>query len=387
MSCFILKMNKKFLVVINAVNIKSAGGLTVTLNFLNIVKNFQEDIHLEVFCPKNCGFEEYASTNIHLNFIPKFMEFPLHRLWGDHLWLKRKIGKIHPDVVFTMGNIAIPTRHKQGVIFMWPYVIYPSEKYIWKLLSRSSFYKHKLIIKIFKMRLRYADVVFPQTKTSSSRLARYYPNIKKLQIVPMAYSVLGEEKKESERKIFFKKENNTIYLLCLTRYYPHKNVEILLKLGELLKKNKAPYKIITTIDSMQTLQAKTFVENIKILNLSDIIINLGTVPVNDVRSLYVQVDALLLPTLLESFSATYADSLFLKKPIFTSDRDFAKDVCADCAYYFDPMSAASIYNAIEDAYKNRNLMEIKLNTGFERVNNFPDWNKVADLYIEQLRKL
>jgi glycosyltransferase involved in cell wall biosynthesis len=198
---------------------------------------------------------------------------------------------------------------------------------------------------------------------------------------------LGEEKKESERKIFFKKENNTIYLLCLTRYYPHKNVEILLKLGELLKKNKAPYKIITTIDSMQTLQAKTFVENIKILNLSDIIINLGTVPVNDVRSLYGQVDALLLPTLLESFSATYADSLFLKKPIFTSDRDFAKDVCADCAYYFDPMSAASIYNAIEDAYKNRNLMEIKLNKGFERVNNFPDWNKVADLYIEQLRKL
>jgi hypothetical protein len=51
------------------------------------------------------------------------------------------------------------------------------------------------------------------------------------------------------------------------------------------------------------------------------------------------------------------------------------------------MSAASIYNAIEDAYKNRNLMEIKLNKGFERVNNFPDWNKVADLYIEQLRKL
>ncbi len=45
------------------------------------------------------------------------------------------------------------------------------------------------------------------------------------------------------------------------------------------------------------------------LNLSDTIINLGTVPVNDVGSLYAQVDTLLLPTLLESFSATYADSL------------------------------------------------------------------------------
>ncbi len=97
------------------------------------------------------------------------MEFPLHRLWGDYLWLKRKINQINPDVVLTMGNIAIPTKYKQGVIFMWPYVIYPSEKYVWQLLSKTSFFKHKLIIKIFKMRLKYADVIFPQIKTSCPR--------------------------------------------------------------------------------------------------------------------------------------------------------------------------------------------------------------------------
>lgn len=379
-------MTRKFVVVINAVNIKSAGGLTVTLNFLNIVRNSLPEIFLEVFCPKNCGFEKYAGGNINLIYIPKFMEFPLHRLWGDHLWLKAKISKINPDVIFTMGNIAIPSKYKQGVIFMWPYVIYPSEKYVWKLLSKSSFLKHKLIIKIFKSRLRYADVVFPQTNTSSMRLAKYYPDIKKLQIVPMAYSVLGKEEKENKR-FFFKKENGYTYLLCLTRYYPHKNVEILLELGKLFLKNNAPFKVVTTIDPLQNFQSRSFVENISALNLSDAIINLGTVPVNDVRSLYTQIDALLLPTLLESFSATFADSLFFKKPIFTSDRDFAKDVCADCAYYFDPMSADSIYNVIQDAFKNKDLMEIKVNNGYKRVIKFPDWNDVAGMYIEQLKML
>lgn len=104
-------------------------------------------------------------------------------------------------------------------------------------------------------------------------------------------------------------------------------------------------------------------------------------------ALYQQVDALLLPTLLESFSATYLDSFYYRKPVFTSDRDFAKDVCADAAYYFDPLSAQSILSLLDNAYGDAAAMEQKIAAGYERMMSLPDWDAVAEKYIEQLELL
>jgi len=55
---------------------------------------------------------------------------------------------------------------------------------------------------------------------------------------------------------------------------------------------------------------------------------------------------LLLPTLLESFSATYVEAMSFDCPILTSDLDFARGVCGDAAVYFDPWNPESIKNAI-----------------------------------------
>ena len=51
---------------------------------------------------------------------------------------------------------------------------------------------------------------------------------------------------------------------------------------------------------------------------------------------------MILPTLLESFSATYIEAMFHGKTILTSDLDFARDVCGEAAFYFDPLNPQSI---------------------------------------------
>ena len=72
--------------------------------------------------------------------------------------------------------------------------------------------------------------------------------------------------------------------------------------------------------------------------------------------LYKQVDGMIMPTLLESFSATYIDSMALGVPIFTSDRDFARDVCGDAAWYFDPLNAESIFEVISNAFQSGQIL-------------------------------
>ena len=53
-----------------------------------------------------------------------------------------------------------------------------------------------------------------------------------------------------------------------------------------------------------------------------------------------------LPTLLECFSASYAEAMVMKKPILTSDLGFAHTVCKDAAIYFDPDNAYDVADKI-----------------------------------------
>ncbi len=73
---------------------------------------------------------------------------------------------------------------------------------------------------------------------------------------------VARKMRECKKNIFPNRKCSYAYLLCLTRYYSHKNIEILLELGKLFVKNNASFKIVTTIDRLESLQAKSFVENI-----------------------------------------------------------------------------------------------------------------------------
>jgi glycosyltransferase involved in cell wall biosynthesis len=101
----------------------------------------------------------------------------------------------------------------------------------------------------------------------------------------------------------------------------------------------------------------------------------------DVPSLYRQVDALLLPTLLESFSGTYVEAMFHGKPIFTSNYEFATDVCQGAALYFDPLDVLDIFQCIRLATDNPNLIVQKIVAGKDRLRSMLNWNQAFDAYM------
>jgi len=123
------------------------------------------------------------------------------------------------------------------------------------------------------------------------------------------------------------------------------------------------------------------------MGLNKTILNVGEVEQYDIRELYTNVDALLLPTLLESFSSTYADAMFYRKPIFTSDRDFAHEACGKAAIYFNPNDVDDIYEKIDNAFNDQTLIEQKVIKGSERINQLPDWSKITDMYINGLENM
>jgi glycosyltransferase involved in cell wall biosynthesis len=94
-----------------------------------------------------------------------------------------------------------------------------------------------------------------------------------------------------------------------------------------------------------------------------------------------------LPTLLEVFSASYPESMKMKKPILTSNYSFAKDVCKDAVLYFNPLDANDIVEKIEMIYKDENLYKELIKKGSERLRFFETAKSRAEKYIKIMEKL
>jgi len=176
-------------------------------------------------------------------------------------------------------------------------------------------------------------------------------------------------------------------LLYLTYYYTHKNLEIFIPLAQKIKKAKLDYKIIITIAENQHPSAKKFLEDVSKYKLQDVIYNIGPVNFDEISSLYAQCDAFIMPTLLESFGLTYVEAMYFKLPILTSDRDFARVLCKDSAFYFDPLNADDILHTIKMAFSNHTLLQGKVNSYTSLLEGFPTSKDVTKRYVEEIIKL
>jgi glycosyltransferase involved in cell wall biosynthesis len=99
---------------------------------------------------------------------------------------------------------------------------------------------------------------------------------------------------------------------------------------------------------------------------------------------------LLMPTLLESYGNPYAEAMYHNKTIITSDLDFAKDVCGDAAFYFDPLDENSILATIKQAFSDNQRRSTKVEEGNIRfsklltpVQVFKRYNELLEIASEK----
>lgn len=367
-------------ILINAANLSSAGGLTYALNFLENIYHRKDHV-FHLIAPPDCGYEKYEQLGVHCYFLKKWEMRYFGRVVYDNLTVPNLVKKINPDVIFTMGNFAIPVNgFKQVVLFAWPYPVYP-ESTVWNKFTWTQKLVQKMRLSVFVNRLKYADTVLPQTPVAAARFRRLYPQVKNVSVVPTSYSVIEENLSDTNFGQLVSDKKN---LLCLTRYYLHKNIEILLEVAEIFKSKQYPYRIVLTLGESQHPNVALINQHIKAHKLEAYIVNIGPVPIHAVTKLYSYCEGMILPTLLESFSATYVDSMYLGKSIFTSDLDFAQAACGDAAFYFNPDSADSIAEVVHQAFLNPEAMNAKIAHGKKMITAMPDWKQVSEMYLKIL---
>jgi len=353
-------------IVVNGVSAKGGGGKSVLRNLLKGLAVHGGGHCYKVLVPPQQGYEELASDRVAISVrsdVGSLAALGRFSLLG----LPRELQEVPCDLLLNTSDIVVPTMVPQLFLFDWSYAAFPDSP-AWRMGSIRDRCIRRLKLQLFRRHARYANVMMVQTPLVGRALANLYC-IRDIEVVPNAVALenlSGGVFRDFGLGDGFK-------FLCLSSYYSHKNLEVFLPVARLLRERRVTAKIVITLAGGQHPAASRLLAAIAEEKLGDFVVNVGPVPMANVPSLYAQTDALLLPTLLESFSGTYVEAMFHRRPILTSDLPFAADVCGDAALYFNPCDPSEIVDAIRIIRDDESIRVGLVERGRLRLASMPDW--------------
>ena len=300
--------------------------------------------------------------------------------------VRRVIRNLKPDVLYMLGNRPlIGAECPQAVHVCLPWAFYP-ESIAWRTLSFTERFIMKTRVQMTLQHLTDASIVTTQTELMIRRIHKVTGlPYSRLALVPNAFSALPNLSVEcTDIANVIRHSPFKTKLICVARYMPNKNLEVLLKVADrLIEAGNKDVGIFLTLLPTQGRGAKCMLDAIKKFGRSNVLINLGEIPITQLAECYKAVDALVFPSLLEAFSGVYVDCMHLSVPILTSDLDFAHEVCNNAAVYFNPLNPESILDAIDTLKNEPTMWESRLGIGRSIVNaSAMNWDTIAAKVIK-----
>lgn len=360
-------------IIINATNLRKGGALQVALSLIDELKFMDDNEYIVFLSPAFDGL--VSMLDLPNNMIIYRFDFPSRFILFNQVIknLNKLESELNPDCVFTVFGPSywVPkSKHVMGfangihVYKDLPYLkkLSKLQKLKWLILG----WYHRWLLK------RNTDLFIVETEDMKLRLSNFiHVQEDKIQVVPNTHHAIFSQP-INNLKIFPPKSYiNEFWFITVTAYYPHKNLEIIKQVIPIL--NSKRYKFIVTLPSE--------IFSTIFQGYEEYFINVGPISITECPYFYSQADALFLPTLVESFTASYPEAMRMKKPILTSDYSFARTVCQEAALYFNPYDQHDIANKIFSIANDKNLYQLLVENGINRVNHLPTALERAQAYI------
>jgi glycosyltransferase involved in cell wall biosynthesis len=230
------------------------------------------------------------------------------------------------------------------------------------------------------------DLVFCQTNTMLTRFRETFAYPGEMVVMPTAVSRFALS--EAARPAVFERLAGKFVLLALTRYYPHKNLEVLVEMFQRHSAALDDVVVLLTIDPAQKYGVERFLAGTAQPGVSKHFLNVGPVKQSELAGYFRHSRALIQPTVLESFSSTYLEAMQFETPILTSDLDFAREVCGEAALYFDPWNADAVFAALQQFRASPELGRELARRGTERMQSyFRSWEEIVGAALRRIESL
>jgi len=353
-------------ILINSTNSLKGGSLQVALSYVREFVKFTDNEYYFFIAPEansQINKKEYPE-NFHFFPFSHHITSIVKRIATIRL-MDRLEKEIQPHCVITpFGPSYWTPEHPHLVGFGRGYYIYPESPFF-RNINTSLTVKIKFLKVIHRYFFRAnSDYCYVESEDARKRLSLFLGrDLSNIYVLPNTYHPAFNLPTTPIRNFLPPRRKNEIRLLTLSAYYPHKNLEVIPEvLNFLKKKSDLCFAFILTIDN------ETF--NRKFSCCKNNIINLGPIPIDLCPKLYEESDIMFLPTLIEIFTASYPESMKMKKPILTSDLSFAREICGDAAGFFNPSDPEEIADMIIRVVQDHDYRKSLIHKGESRLIDF-----------------
>lgn len=379
--------------VVEALGLTAGGGKQLALDlFVQLARHREHEFVLLV--PDLPEYPEVTAANLRRIACPKPPSLP-----ARYHFLNRTVPRIcvdeRADALLCLGNFA-PRRppcpalvlfHNANMVYREPVAesrLTLREK-LTRCYGRHALRAHspqtRIIVQTPIMRQRLLDQCgFDTERVAVIPNSCFFPDA-----VTGSAAPAGLDRVKSEQAPI--PQRGTFTFLCLTEYYAHKNLEILIEAMKTLPRcTRRPARCLITISPGQHPRGRKLLEQIDNQGLKGQLLNLGPVARERLGEVYGSADALILPTLLESFSRTYFEAMHFGLPVLTSDRDFARYICQDAALYFNPLDAGGVARSMATIMEDVDLRRRLVGNGRRVLRQSPTWEEIADRFVTVLER-
>ena len=381
--------SKPLRIAVIAHALHAGGGISVGKNLVAALGRVGPEHHYFFTVPAQRGYEDLCRQAPNSETVVFANGFGLAKRWTfDTFRLPRLLREFHPDVILGMGNIGVPgVRCPQAIHCLHPYLFYPPSHF--GNLPAGGRLLVAYLRRRFRRDLRAADLLLCQTEVARRRIRETTGYRGPCLLVPYADSEFVPGVPEDvDTPAPLRPYASAVKLFCLTRYYTHKNLEAIVETFDRYREQLHDVVVVLTISPDQGPRAAALLRKIEQRGLSRNLVNVGPLDQSELAAYYGCCRGLLLPTLLESFSATYLEAMRFGVPILTSDLDFARGVCGDAALYFDPRDPGCIRDAILQIKRDRGLAEKLVGNGKKRLDSISrSWDETAADVVIALQNL
>lgn len=180
-----------------------------------------------------------------------------------------------------------------------------------------------LVLKfLMKHSILTSDIITTSSEFSKKRILKYFPSIKIKVLLPGIDEVFKESIKKEKQPIY------SNYALCVSAFYPHKNVDYLIKIWNKMREDNELKLIIVGkngADSEVIRKEASKNKNITILE---------KVSIKELTNLYKFAKVFLLPSIYEGFGFPVYEALYAKREVIVGKKEiFDKSIQGDLSVF------------------------------------------------------
>lgn len=378
---------------INALAASAGGGLTY---IRNVIPHFavRSDVRVTVALSSRLCEEFRAFPNV------EFVEADVtasRRFWFEQSALPGVIRRSGANILISTGNLAIRNSPVPQILLSRN-SIYLSSDFYRDLLSRHEYctwLDTRFRSILARKSLRWSDATVAPSEAFAAELRRWTgANVLSIHhgfdheaftrdATPLSAAV--EDK--------LRPAEASLKLLFVSHYNYYRNFETLIRALPLLR-DRMPgqsIKLLLTCklaagENPGTYNPEAAAKLITDLGVSDMILELGSIPYHQLHHLYRRADIYVTPAYAETFAHPLVEAMASGLPVIASDLAVHQEICADAAVYFPRFSPEVLAECAAQLFASPEQSKRIAALGLERSHQF-SWKTHVEKIIDLSRTL